>query len=409
MINSNKLHETLYVALRASSLGSKLLLIIFINKYFSLSDIVTYNYIIFAVIYTVYFSNFEIGSVITKRAFGSKGQLHLLRPYLCFFIISSVVFSIILFFIINEKYSSQLSIYCVLFFIMEYWNKEIERLLFLIDNKLSAAINLFIRSGISSLLSIVIMYYFKADIYTVMFVMIVSGGASLLLGMCNISSLYKSIKTRTKVSSSIYIKIMKESLFLFMSLIALKTFFYIDKEIIVQLSNDKIKSAAYFLFYSFSFLILTFNEIILFSRTFPKLLTRTNRENIKDEFIALIKKVVFCSFVIGLVINASIAVVLIITDKTIYFDYIEVLLIQMLTIISYSIIQVQRYYLFINDETKSILTNNIVILISMVAAVYTLYSCNKVDIITSVALSSAISMLLGLVIYSKKFIYYVES
>lgn len=386
--------RVLYPLYRIASLGSKFLLSLAINRFLLPEDVVVFAYIAAIVIFCIYLFNFEISSMISRNYYSQGKDTKLIKSNIEYVIFSSISGGVGIYLYMQGRFDLYITSLIVLWFCFEYYNKDLERVLVIRGQRLASAKSLFIRSFYPSLGSALLLLQGDIQIPGILMAFVIFNIISCILNIYHFKNKLPAFFQSKRLGINDMKKYFKICLPYFISVMFIKLVFVIDKEAVFTFEMDKSLSAAYMVFFTFSFLVLTFNEIMIFSVRFPEILHSSTLLSISELEVlnkGLVRETFLKSIASILFITISLIVFIVLSDKTIYFEYLHIYAMLIVVFIMYSLIQVYRNYYFCINEGKIILGQSLLLLFSYLFSLFFLYLLG-LSVVLSVSLSFLISL-----------------
>ena len=371
------------ILLKILTLILKFFLVIFLAKYLQPKDIGLYGLILASTAFGVYFIGFDFYTFSSREI--STKKINLIGKYLksqlffsfFLFLISIPIFiSLFFYFKIDIKY------FYYFFFILyfEYLTLEISRVLIIKQKNIFANLLLFIKNGFWSLIVIILFIFFEKlrFLEIVFFLWLLGLILSTFFGFNCLNKI--GIKNYNfKIDKHWIYKGIKVSFLFFISTLAIKFIFLVDKYLIQIFFNEEIL-AAYVLFFSFATTLVTIIETGIFQFSYPKLIKfNLKKENklFDNEYKSLVKKVILSTFLCLIFAIIFFNQILIFLDKNIYLNhkYIFYFLLSIFTINILSIIP--HYYLYAKKYDIEIMKVHIFSILIFILSLIIFYSLHK--------------------------------
>ncbi len=400
----------LYTLFRVLTIASRFVLLLFLTKYAEVSEFTTYYLIINAIIFIGYFSSFEIGTVTSRYFITSKDKdgffsLHIGYLFITI-LIALVVFNIYLSVTDNDKYI----VVCTLILFFDVLCKDFERWFVLHNKQLVSAVSLLIRSSICAYFFIFYSSYTTDyQIEYLFYSMLMCGLVAFSYGMYFMVDISSGLKFEKDVffNKQVVLGLVRKAVPIFISMILIKALFTVDRNIIDILGSDKNELASYLYYISFSYIILTAVEILVFNFDNPKLIhayaNNADKSDLIVQFYKMLKKVVALVMVLYVLISIVSYLFLIFTEKTIYLEYYYNSLLLSLSLGCYSIFQCYKYWFYIQSQDRVNLISSFLVVLVFSIVCLSLYAFSSGSISYIVSISLVSSFILPLLYYRKRF------
>jgi O-antigen/teichoic acid export membrane protein len=341
--------------LRAITLGSKFLLVIYIAKELEPKDIATYTLFVSVLVFSVYLLGLEFHNYLAREVLGkevSDWSLYV-RDSIVFSIISYFVFFPIIFLVfILDILPSE---YRWLFFVvllMEYFSQECYRLLIIMEKLVQANLILFIRSGLWCYMAIWLMSVSEEArvIETLLWLWAIGGFLSIIV--CIKLIVKSGVKWKSWLSGGIDFSWIRNGLsvggFILIGTLAYRGVYTFDKILIKTFTEYEV-IAIYGLFLTIVGVAQSFIEAGVVSYYFPKLVSAHNQKQNKKfihESKNMMKFVIIFSIIACLFMVVLINPVLTYIDRVIYIENIDIFWVIIGVFFIWSISITPRYILF---------------------------------------------------------------
>jgi len=402
--------KLLYATLRFSSLGSKFLFLIIANKYLDPKDVVNYYLINFTLVFFIYFFNFEVSATNAREYFLSKcaesnQKNSIFDFHFSFIILSCFIGGTLTFLYFTFITNLYLSITAALLFIIEYLSKDIERWLVLFDKQVSAAISLFLRTASWVFISVSFIIFGNTNVLYVYAFSISFGFLSIFFGLFMLYPCLQHKLLLTMPPVREIKKVIMKSIKLFISILLIKMIFSLDKQLLTQLSDNKILTSVYFFFFSFSYLTLTACETLLFNFEFPKLLKNINDPIMSNKvlFRSLQRKTITLTLLFFLLVSLVCSISIIYTGKQHFFSHWPLFLLLAVAVVLFTIQQVYRFWLYAFKKDTEILYISLFMSLGFILSLFFLNIAFDFRVEYIIAQSILVSTMAGLLI---SFIFY---
>lgn len=272
------------IGLRGLTLGTRMLMVIFLARYLGPADLGLYGLFIVTIAFSMYPLGFEFYTFSSRAIVKVKKyeMRQILKNQLCFhgavYVIALPLLCIIFYYgILPQEYA-------VLFFmlvVLEHLNQEVMRLLVALQNQLAASFALFIRQGFWGIVVISIMYFVPKcrNLESILIAWCTGGALSLIFSACKI---WNETNSQLKIVKSVdwrWIgKGLKIALPLFFASLSANLISTVDRYWYEYL-NGLDALGAYVLYGSVATSILAFMDAGIFSIIYPKLLLNYVEKN----------------------------------------------------------------------------------------------------------------------------------
>lgn len=352
-------------------------------------------------VFSVYLFNFELSSILSRDYYSKGKNKRLIRFNVEYVIVSSIFGFLVLLSYLYGVFDFKVTFLISSLYVLEYYNKDFERVLMIRGQRVASSESLFIRSFLPSTLSSLLVMIYGVGISSVIGCLLVFNIFSFFKNSILFKSKLPVLFGTQRLNYKSIKKYIKMSFPCFLSIMIVKTVFILDKEAVFRLELDKDLAAAYMVFFSFSFLILTFNEIFVFSVGFPKILLMSSsgdklelyRENRK-----ILKKTIIMSVFSLFFIGFSVLAFIKISGKDVYLEFVYLFFILSSAFVLYSISQVYRNLYFCLGKERLILEQGLLLLIIFSFLFFILHYIN-LSIVISICFSLFFSMVVVLIRY----------
>mgnify|MGYP000277112779 CR=1 FL=1 len=400
----------LYTLCRVLTIASRFVLLLFLTKYAEVSEFTTYYLIINAIIFIGYFSSFEIGTVTSRYFITSKKKDDFFSLHIGYLFITILISVVVFYLYISTTGNDKYIFICTFILFFDVLCKDFERWFVLHKKQLISAISLLIRSSICAYVFILYSSYARDyQIEYLFYSMLLCGLVAFFYGMYFMVHISSGLKFDMNVffEKHMILDLVRKAIPIFISMILIKALFTVDRNIIDILGSDKNELASYLYYISFSYIILTAVEVLVFSFDNPKLIHAyaNNAENsyLIAQFYKMLKKVVVLVTVLYVLISTMSYLFLVLTEKTMYLNYYYNSLLLSFSLGCYSIFQCYKYWFYIhsNDRVNLIASFLVVLVFSTICLSLYVFSSNSISYIVSISLVS--SFIFPLLYYRRKF------
>lgn len=393
-----------YTFLRLGSLGSKLLFLLVINKYFEADSIVTFYLINFTLVFLVYLANLDLSTINARTYFSpelsglNQRKAELINFHFSFIALSALVGALLSFFYFSFAVGVKIGVYAALIFIVEYVTKDLERWLVLLDKQVSSALSLFLRTAGWIMLSVSAILAGLQYMDLVYSLYIVFGFLSLWYCMRCISPEF-NIKPVVPSIRRVVIAA-RESSKIFASVLLTKFVFAMDKQLVAHFVENPDEAAAYVFFFSFAYLVLTLCEIMIFNFELPTMLKA--RAALGEQAKRVVRPIVTKASL--MVVGAAVSVVaasyvsILLTNKEVYLQYMTILILLVVAVALYCVQQVIRYWLYVSKKDNQILIASSVMVLMFIITLLLLFQLVSIGVAESVATSILVAVMSSMMV-----------
>lgn len=350
------------LSIRALTLLGKFVLLFYMAKFLSLEEVGVYGLLVVLVSYSLYAVGFDFYTYSTREiiqmqkdewggVLKKQGQL-----ILCTYIIVLPLIAYISSYFVAPKWIIFLSVLIVL----EHLNQEMMRLL-IVDHKPVLANNLlFIRSGLWCYIVILFMIlgWFDTSLETILWFWIIFDVSALLIG-CLYFSQNSFFKSKKIITNDWLISGLKICIPLLLSTLIIRAITTIDRMILEKFDGLEVV-AVYALFMGLTNSLISFLETGVFSFIYPKMILQKNNPS---EFRALLKKMVFHTVLLMIVITLGLLVLLPFllkwVGKEVYFTHYNIFYLVLVANIIYCLSMIPHYILYTKNKDKKIIFSHI--------------------------------------------------
>jgi O-antigen/teichoic acid export membrane protein len=303
------------------------MLVFFIAKFLSLDQMAQYTFFSVIVSYALFVVGLDFYTFASRELLQvphhKRGQI--IKSHVIVLFYAYLLFSPVLLYFTSQKELLDNYIYWLIpILLFEHINQEISRLLISLSEQITSSVIIFIRQGIWPILVLIIMYIYPEmrNLESVLCVWFFSGIIAAFIG-------YKKIVSLIPIDHEIEIdwdwikKGLKLSSIFLISTLALRGFQTFDRIWIEHLSGVN-ALAAYALLYSIANMLNFILEALIFTFSFPKLLSFANQPNSEAYNSYLIKISIEALIIILIFSIVSIYMLDLILkwiDKPIFFSY----------------------------------------------------------------------------------------
>lgn len=405
LLLSSRLAPLLNLTIRALTLLGKFILLFYIAKFLSVSEVGVYGLIVVLVSYALYAVGFDFYTYSTRELIRQPHSdwSDYLKKQLQFILATYIILLPLLSLGVSTIIDPHWLIYLCVLIILEHLNQELMRLL-IIDNKSVLASNLmFIRGGLWCYVSILLMYFhwIPQNLSSVLLSWILFDLLALLIGVYSIKQ-YLHFHHSATVSFTWIINGLKICIPLLLSTLMIRAITTLDRIWLEHLEGIEVV-AAYALFVGLTNSMISFLETGVFSFIYPKMIGSSQH---RTEFFKHVRKMISQSTL--LISLISIVLVLVLPyllawiDKETYQQYRYVFYIILLANIFYCFSMIPHYILYAFNRDKLIIFSHMLgLLIFILSSLLFIYNRVPVAIAYGVC-CSFFAILIAKIFFSLK-------
>ena len=371
-----KIAKIINIFLRGTTLLSKVILFIFLAKYFEPDQVGLFGLIIASIAFGVYAVGFDFYTYSTRELlkYNKKKWGYFLKSQcLLHIILYLITFPLLLIiFILNFLPWSFIGLF-FLILLLEHITLELSRLLITLNNQITSSIVLFFRSGFWCIGISGLMIFFEKfrTIEHILLFWVFSSIVGLVVALIflnkiNIGGWNKSFNYKW------IIKGLKIAIPLLFATLIMRAIFTIDRYWVDFLSGPDMLGV-YVLFIGFVSSIIPFMDAGVFSFSYPVLVKSFNLKNKKkfsEESQLLKKNTIVLSFISTLIALIVIKPILKLIDKPIYLENIFLFYWLLAVIVIYILSMIPHYLLYAQRYDKIIIKSHFIAFIIFVSSTW---------------------------------------
>lgn len=386
------------VFLRLLTLTSRFLLIFFLAKYLSTTDLGIYGLFTITISYSMYIVGMDFYTYSTReiaRLKNQKSGLFLKSQVLLSIYLYLIFVPLAIFFFIKNQAINQLLFWFFPLLILEHLNQEITRILTIFNEQILSSALLFIRQGIWVIILIIIMSLDNTtrNLSYLFSLWLIAGLITAMLGTVKIKNLNLA-GWQDKIEWGWIKKGIKTSLILLIATLSLRGIQTIDRYWLERLAGLDIVGT-YVLFFGIASTLLVFMDAAVYSYSYPQLIYYYNSKN-KVLFTKLIKKMTYdtliISFLYGVISILTLPILLKWIDNSLYSTHQNIYLWLFAAMTINVLGMIPHYGLYASNKDSTIVLSSIIALIVFIASVL-LYKEDQTILAIPIALCLSFTVL----------------
>ncbi|CZV99784.1 lipopolysaccharide biosynthesis protein [Enterobacter cloacae] len=353
------------LSLRGGTLASKFILIIFISRYYNLSNLGEYALVVAGVSYVGYLLGFDFYTYSSRKIIGAsetKQASYIKNQFSLYFLHYSLMVLFLLVAIIISPPWINLAIIFVALIILDHCSQEVMRLLVIYEHPLSANVQFFIRNGLWVYIYILFVFINgHTDFDYIWFFWIAAEIISLLFAGVILKKIPLSLIFRSEIDWKWVISGIKVCLPLLISTLSLRGIFTADRYIL-GLFDSKEAVGIYSYFSSFSSSIMAFVDAGVVMLFYPKLVKYAKEGN-NEKFISTKRKflryLILTSVIISLILVFCVPVLSEYSGKKDFLNSLPLFYVLISGSVIYCISLVYHFELYAKNNDKAIIISGV--------------------------------------------------
>ena len=366
LLNQNTVLRVVNLFLRLLTLFSKFVIIIYMARVLSPSDVGLYGLFVVSVSYSLYFLGFDFYTFSSRDILGRDKAVwgQLFKSQLVFFGLTYlIVLPLSSLLCIYGFLPFEFFIWFVLLMILEHMNQELSRLLIVLSEQLYASLALFFRSGLWCLVAMVCMWLepeFR-NLQTIFFLWTIGGALGVAVGLWRCSRL-KVSGWKESVDWGWIRKGLMVAGPLLVSTLALRGLFTVDRywfESLVSLEA----LGAYTLFMGLGNALISFLDAGVFMFSYPKLI-RLYKQQDSEGYAQEMKRMALLTlgFCVAFALGSAIVLPVLLEwlDNEIYIKFQSLFWCLLFAMSLFAIGMIPHYGLYTKDNDKPLIYSHII-------------------------------------------------